>query len=100
MLYQELGFIYEFNQNIVKINLSKHKRLMSRSEAKRLLLGLDDYTVLDFNFKNVDEVGQGFCDEIFRVYANRHPGKLLSYHGASDVVRYMIERSRKYEILF
>ena len=89
------GNDYEFNQNIVKINLSKHKRLMSRSEAKRLLLGLDEYTVLDFNFKNVDEVGQGFCDEIFRVYANRNPGTLLSYHGASDVVRYMIERSRK-----
>ena len=89
------GDDYEFNQNIVKINLSKHKRLMSRSEAKRLLLGLDEYAVLDFNFKNVDEVGQGFCDEVFRVYANRNPGKLLSYHGASDVVRYMIERSRK-----
>jgi len=68
---------------------------MSRSEAKRLLLGLDDYSVLDFNFKNVDEVGQGFCDEIFRVYVNKNPGKVLSYHGASVVVRYMIERSRK-----
>jgi len=89
------GDDYEFNQNIVKISLSKHKRLMSRSEAKRLLLGLDEYAVLDFNFENVDEVGQGFCDEIFRVYANRNLGKVLSYHGASDVVRYMIERSRK-----
>ena len=88
------GSNYEFNQNIVKINLSKHKRLMSRSEAKRLLTGLDEYTVLDFDFKNVDEVGQGFCDEIFRVYGNRNPGKILSYHGASEVVRYMIERSR------
>jgi anti-sigma regulatory factor (Ser/Thr protein kinase) len=89
------GGEYEFNQNIVKINLSKHERLMSRSEAKRLLLGLDDYSVLDFNFRNVAEVGQGFCDEIFRVYAQRNPNKLLSYHGASDTVRYMIERSRK-----
>ncbi len=89
------GDDYEFDQNVVKVNLSKHERLMSRSEAKRLLLGLDEYTVLDFNFKNVVEVGQGFCDEIFRVYANRNPGKILSYHNASDVVRYMIERSRK-----
>jgi len=86
---------YEFNQNIVKINLSKYERLMSRSEAKRLLLGLDDYAVLDFNFQNVSEVGQGFCDEIFRVYANKYPRKILSYNDASDVVRYMIERSRK-----
>ena len=85
---------YEFNQNIVKINLSKYQRLMSRSEAKRLLLGLDDYAVLDFNFQNVGEVGQGFCDEIFRVYANKYPHKVLSYNEASDVVRYMIERSR------
>lgn len=89
------GDDYEINQNIVKINLSKHERLMSRSEAKRLLLGLGEYAVLDFNFKNVVEVGQGFCDEIFRVHANRNPGKVLSYHNASDVVRYMIERSRK-----
>ncbi len=86
---------YEFNQNIVKINLSKYERLMSRSEAKRLLLGLDEYEVLDFNFQNVGEVGQGFCDEIFRVYANKYPDKVLSYHEASDVVRYMIERARK-----
>ena len=89
------GDDYEFNHNIVKINLSKHERLMSRSEAKRLLLGLDEYEVLDFNFRNVDEVGQGFCDEIFRVYARKNPDKVLSYHGASEVVRYMIERSRK-----
>lgn len=86
---------YEFNRNIVKINLSKYERLMSRSEAKRLLLGLDEYAVLDFDFENVREVGQGFCDEIFRVYANKNPDKLLSYHAASDVVRYMIERARK-----
>ena len=92
---QYTGDDYEFNKNVVKINLSGHERLMSRSEAKRLLLGLDDYSVLDFNFKNVVEVGQGFCDEIFRVYASRHPGKVLSYHAASDVIRYMIERSRK-----
>jgi len=89
------GDDYEFNQNIVKINLSKYERLMSRSEAKRLLLGLDEYEVLDFNFQNVNEVGQGFCDEIFRVYANKYPDKILSYHEASDVVRYMIERARK-----
>ncbi len=88
------GDDYEFNQNIVKINLSKYERLMSRSEAKRLLLGLDEYEVLDFNFQNVSEVGQGFCDEIFRVYANKYPDKVLSYHQASDVVRYMIERAR------
>lgn len=89
------GDDFEFNQNIVKINLSGHERLMSRSEAKRLLAGLDEYSVLDFGFRNVRDVGQGFCDEIFRVYANRNPGKVLSYHDASDVVRYMIERSRK-----
>lgn len=89
------GEDYEFNQNIVKINLSGHTRLMSRSEAKRLLLGLDEYAVLDFNFQNVDTVGQGFCDEIFRIYANKNPGKTLSYHNTSDVVRYMIERSRR-----
>ncbi len=88
------GEDYEFNQNIVKINLSGHSRLMSRSEAKRLLLGLDEYAVLDFNFQSVDTVGQGFCDEIFRIYANKHPDKTLSYHNTSDVVRYMIERSR------
>jgi len=60
-----------------------------------LLLGLDEYEVLDFNFQNVGEVGQGFCDEIFRVYANKYPDIILSYHAASDVVRYMIERARK-----
>ena len=48
--------------------------LVSRSEAKRVVEGLPRFTHVTLDFTGVDVVGQGFCDEVFRVFARAHPG--------------------------
>lgn len=87
---------FEFDKNKVRIKLSRYTTgLLSRSEAKRLLVGLDKFSMISFDFKDVVQIGQAFADEIFRVYARNHPKSILTYDNASDAIAYLIERARK-----
>ena len=65
---------------------------LSRSEAKRLAAGLDRFRQVTLDFEGVDEVGQGFVDELFRVWARDHPATRLSPIKMNDDVRFMVER--------
>lgn len=85
---------FEFDRNSVRIKLSSEKNLVSRSEAKRLLVGLELYSRIEFDFKKVTSIGQGFADEIFRVFQKAHPQIMLTYTHASSAIAFMIERSR------
>jgi hypothetical protein len=46
---------------------------VSRSEAKRLLARLDTFREVVLDFQGVRSIGQGFADEVFRVFAASHP---------------------------
>ena len=46
---------------------------MSRSQAKRLLARLDQFSEVLLDFNDVEDIGQPFADEIFRVFQNAHP---------------------------
>ena len=46
---------------------------VSRSEARRLLARLDQFREVILDFSRVKSIGQGFADEIFRVFASAHP---------------------------
>jgi hypothetical protein len=39
-------------------------------------------------------VGQGFCDEVFRVFASRHKEVTLEPIGMSESVAFMVARAR------
>lgn len=45
-------------------------------------------------FDQVDSIGQGFADEIFRVFKHQHPEVDVKVRNASDDVQYMIRRVR------
>jgi excisionase family DNA binding protein len=49
-------------------------RFISRSEARRLTAGLERFRDVIIDFRGVQEVGQGFVDEVFRVWPSQHPG--------------------------
>jgi len=68
---------------------------VSRSEAKRLLHGLTKFRQVVLDFKGVDLVGQGFADEVFRVWARQHPEVTLLPTNMSDSVAFMVERARR-----
>jgi len=49
------------------------------------------HVILDF--KGISTVGQGFVDEVFRVFQSKYPKIKIEYTNANDNVRFMIERS-------
>ncbi|OHD55681.1 MAG: hypothetical protein A2Y33_13645 [Spirochaetes bacterium GWF1_51_8] len=66
---------YSFSKTEVRVDLLRfpNEDLVSRSQAKRLVFGLDKYKKITLSFKNIPLIGQGFADEIFRVFQNEHP---------------------------
>ena len=84
-----------FSKTEVLIALAKEhgQRLISRSQAKRVVSNLDQFNHVTFDFNNVTIVGQGFVDQLFRVFKNAHPNIEFNYINANDDVTFMIKRS-------
>ena len=63
---------------------------VSRSEARRLLANLEKFSEIVLDFRDVKSVGQGFADEVFRVFASRHPAIVISTENTNPVLDAMI----------
>jgi anti-sigma regulatory factor (Ser/Thr protein kinase) len=87
---QEIGF----GKTIVAVALSgdPNDPHLSRSQAKRLLMGLEKFNTIILDFKGVVSVGQAFVDEVFRVFKNEYPNITIHHVGANDEVEFMIKR--------
>ena len=64
--------------------------LVSRSQGKRLVRGLSEFTAVSFDFTGVDAIQQGFADEVFRVWGRSHPQIAISVLGINDAVAGML----------
>lgn len=69
---------------------------VSRSEARRLLAGLERFSEVELDFDGVAEVGQGFVDEVFRVWPADHPGTRLVPIRMAPMVESMVHRSGEF----
>jgi excisionase family DNA binding protein len=68
---------------------------VSRSEARRLLDGLaEDFESVEVDFAGVTDVGQGFVDELLRVWPATHPGKTVVPIHMNPAVEFMVRRQR------
>ncbi len=65
---------------------------VSRSEARRLLDGLDRFREVELDFKGVEMVGQGFVDEVFRVWRSAHTDVELVPTNMGSSVEFMVRR--------
>jgi anti-sigma regulatory factor (Ser/Thr protein kinase) len=87
---------FEFNKTLVTVKLYKFSdKLLSRSQARRIVTGLERFKTITLDFKNVDVIGQGFADEIFRVWKSNYPDKGINVINANDDVRFMIEHAKR-----
>ena len=50
---------------------------VARSQARRICNRLDEFKEIVLDFDRVEVMGQGFADELFRVYALAHPQVVL-----------------------
>lgn len=88
------GDDYGFTKTVVPVRLAQYgnDKLVSRSQAKRLLARVELFSTVIFDFTEVPTIGQAFADEVFRVFPQQHPNiTLVPLRASSDVTR-MIDR--------
>jgi anti-sigma regulatory factor (Ser/Thr protein kinase) len=87
---------FGFTKTVVPVRLAQYgdDELISRSQAKRLLVRVDRFKTVILDFKDVESIGQAFSDEIFRVFQNKHPEVELAAINTNTLVKQMINRTR------
>jgi hypothetical protein len=86
----------KFDTSRAVVKLFEHgTEFVSRSEAKRLVAGLERFREVVLDFGGVASAGQGFADEVFRVWARAHPRTTLRPERMTEPVAFMIERARR-----
>lgn len=87
---------YGFSKTIVPIRLleygDENPLVVSRSQARRLTTRFERFENVILDFSGVDEIGQGFADELFRVFKKQHPNTILCPINCSESVKKMIKR--------
>lgn len=83
---------FAFNKTVVPIKLALYEgeRLVSRSQAKRILNRVEKFKTVMLDFSRVDSIGQAFADEVFRVFARQHPEIQLIPYRMNEEIRRMI----------
>ena len=96
--YAPEEYDYEFNKTKVVVKLFKEDYI-SRSEAKRMVSRLDQFREIILDFKGVRSIGQGFADEVFRVFQNRHPRIIIQtenlHPSIAAVISHVVDNRRK-----
>ena len=93
------GEDYAFDVTHVPVSLAQigEENLISRSQAKRLLVRIPSFRRVILDFSGVSTIGQAFADEIFRVFAREHPEiEMHAVRTNADVAR-MIRRAESVE---
>jgi STAS-like domain of unknown function (DUF4325) len=86
---------FDFSKTIVPMKLAQlgDEQLISRSQAKRLIVRFDRFKTVILDFTGVNEIGQAFADEIFRVYGNAHPQVEITPVNMTEQVERMWQRA-------
>ncbi len=85
---EDLGF----QKTIIPLKVMEYEgeELISRSQARRLIVNFEKFKEIVLNFEGVKEIGQAFTDEIFRVFKNEHPDINLLVINTNDDINKMI----------
>lgn len=93
-VFDEYTEDFAFIRTRTVVKLFEHGvEFVSRSEAKRLLAGLERFHDVLVDFTGVRGIGQGFADEVFRVWPAAHPGITVRPVNMSPAVEFMVRRT-------
>lgn len=85
-----------FDKTEIKVRLYTMGTIyISRSQARRVLTGLEKFRSIVFDFDRVPTIGQAFADEIFRVFQSKHPNISIKFINVNDAVSFMVGRVEK-----
>ncbi len=65
---------------------------ISRSQARRLMTGMNKFKEICLDFRLVPKIGQAFADEIFRVWKSDNPNTEIIVMNANREINQMIKR--------
>ena len=89
---------FVFNKTKITVHLAKDylgHDFVSRSLAKRILMNVEKFKVIVLDFENIDNIGQGFADEVFRVFKNKNPDITIVPINMNEEIEFMINRAMK-----
>ena len=85
---------YGFTKTVVPVKLleygNSNPSFISRSQAKRLLARFERFERIELDFTGITEIGQGFADEVFRVFQKQYPNCRITAKNYNQNVRKMI----------
>lgn len=86
---------YGFDKTEIRVRLYTIGGIhISRSQARRVLSGLDKFKVIIMDYDRVPTVGQAFTDEIYRVFKSRKPDIQIQNVNMNETVKFMVERAK------
>lgn len=68
---------------------------IARSQARKVVYGLEQFKQVEFDCSGIDFMGQGFADEVFRVFQNKYPDIQLEVTNANETVLGMIKHVKQ-----
>ncbi len=87
--FASVDYDYRFHKSRVLVKLLRAE-YMSRAEGRRLLHNLHKSQEIMLDFESVNYIGQGFADEVFRVFKNQYPEISIEVTNANNAVDAMI----------
>lgn len=90
---------YTFDRTLVPVRLAVHEgeKLVSRSQAKRLTQRFERFKHVILDFEGVNEIGQAFSDEVFRVFQAAHTNIIMAPVNMTPAVQAMVTRAKRRE---
>jgi anti-sigma regulatory factor (Ser/Thr protein kinase) len=83
---------FQFTKTRVLVKLLQ-REYISRSEAKRLMHNLEKFSEVELDMRDVSRIGQGFADEVFRVFQKAHPETQVRAINANKAIAAMIQHT-------
>ncbi|MDP3697189.1 MAG: DUF4325 domain-containing protein [Candidatus Taylorbacteria bacterium] len=87
---------FEFSSTEVTVRLYEKgiPTFISRSQARRILSGLEKFKTITLDFTGIVAVGQGFADEVFRVWKKKYPEIEIIIINTNEDIEFMIKRTK------
>lgn len=84
---------HSYSKTVIPIHFmeSENEQIISRSQGKRLTARFEQFKTVVLDFDNVSMIGQGFADQVFRVFRNSHSEVSIEWINTNDLVANMIK---------
>ena len=86
---------YGFDKTEIRVRLYVMGGIhISRSQARRVLSGLEKFKTIIMDYDRVPTIGQAFADEVYRVFKNKKPDIEVQNINMNEAVKFMVERAK------